>query len=220
MLIGGVDDAGRGAIIGPLVVAGIVIEEDLLPRLLNIGVKDSKLLSPNKRKKLAEEVINIVNGYHVVKLAPKEIDRVVESGRRLHKLNRLEAIAMAEIIKILKPEIVYVDASDVLAERFGSHIRELVPFKVHVISRHKADKMYPVVSAASIIAKVERDGEIARLRKRYGELGSGYPADPITIKFLRDWLEKHGSYPEFVRKSWKPAKRLKEALRTRQMELL
>ena len=220
MLIGGVDDAGRGAIIGPLVVAGIVIEEDLLPRLLSIGVKDSKLLSPNKRKKLAEEVINIVNGYHVVKLAPKEIDRVVESGRRLHKLNRLEAIAMAEIIKILKPEIVYVDASDVLAERFGSHIRELVPFKVHVISRHKADKMYPVVSAASIIAKVERDGEIARLRKRYGELGSGYPADPITIKFLRDWLEKHGSYPEFVRKSWKPAKRLKEALRTRQMELL
>jgi len=220
MLIGGVDDAGRGAIIGPLVVAGIVIEEDLLPRLLSIGVKDSKLLSPNKRKKLAEEVINIVNGYHVVKLAPKEIDRVVESGRRLHKLNRLEAVAMAEIIRALKPEIVYVDASDVLAERFGSHIRELVPFKVHVISRHKADKMYPVVSAASIIAKVERDGEIARLRKRYGELGSGYPADPITIKFLRDWLEKHGSYPEFVRKSWKPAKRLKEALRTRQMGLL
>ena len=212
MLIGGVDDAGRGAIIGPLVVAGIVIERGLLPKLLSVGVKDSKLLSPNRREKLIEEIINLVNDYHIVKLAPKEIDRVVEGGRRLHKLNRLEAKAMAEVILNLKPDIVYVDASDVSPERFKAHILEELPFNVRIISKHKADRIYPVVSAASIIAKVERDREITELSKRYGDIGSGYATDPKTIMFLENWIRRFGSYPDFVRKSWKPAKRIKRKL--------
>jgi ribonuclease HII len=220
MKIAGVDDAGRGPIIGPLLIAGVLVEEKNLPTLKNLGVKDSKLLSPHRRVQLAEEIKKLALKWHFVKLSPAEIDDVVENGKKLHKLNRLEARAMAEVIASLKPEVAYVDASDVLAERFGEHIQECLPFKVKIISEHKADKKYVVVSAASIIAKVERDKAIEELANKYGDMGSGYVTDPKTVAFLKRWVKKHGSYPDFVRKSWKPAKKLKEDAEAKQAKLV
>jgi len=112
-----------------------------------------------------------------------------------------------------------VDASDVLEERFKSHISECLPFKVEIISEHKADRKYPVVSAASIIAKVERDREIEKLKAKYGDFGCGYPTDPKTMEFLRQCLGNSDEYPEFVRKSWKPAKRIKSERSSKQTRL-
>jgi ribonuclease HII len=209
MLVAGVDDAGRGSVIGPLVIAGILIDEKELSKLVQLGVKDSKLLSPSRRESLAIEIKRIARKHAVIKLSPAEIDKVVEKGRKLHKLNRLEAQAMAKVIEILKPDIAYVDASDVLEERFKQQILEYLPFKVEVVSEHKADRKYPVVSATSIIAKVERDKAIAELKAKYGDFGCGYPTDPKTLEFLRRCLEDFKEYPEFVRKSWKPAKKIK-----------
>jgi len=209
MRIAGVDDAGRGPIIGPLVITGVLLDGKDLPRLANLGVKDSKRLSPRRREELAAEIRELTLNYHVAVLSPAEIDRVVETGKKLHKLNRLEAETMAEVITILEPDVAYVDASDVLADRFGHHIAENLAFEVRIISEHKADAKYPIVSAASIIAKVERDRTISALQEKYGNIGCGYATDPNTIKFLENWIRKFGSYPDFVRKSWKPAKRLK-----------
>jgi ribonuclease HII len=219
MLITGVDDAGRGSVVGPLVIAGILIKEEDLPKLIRLGVKDSKLLSPHRRETLAVEIKRIVEKYSVIRLSPKEIDDVVETGKKLHRLNRLEAQAMAKVIKMLKPDIAYVDASDVIEERFKEHILEYLPFEVEIISEHKADRTYPVVSAASIIAKVERDGAIAELAKKYGDFGSGYPSDPRTINFLQQCLEMWREYPNDVRKSWKPAKKAKNDSDSRQTKL-
>src|SRR3972149_6344937 len=98
VLVAGVDEAGRGCVIGPLVVAGILIKEESLPVLKRLGVKDSKLLSPQKRETLAVEIRRLTEKHLIVKLSPLEIDRGVESGRKLHKLNRLEAENMARII--------------------------------------------------------------------------------------------------------------------------
>ncbi|MGQ9641143.1 MAG: ribonuclease HII [Candidatus Bathycorpusculaceae bacterium] len=209
MLIAGVDDAGRGSVIGPLVIAGVLTSEEDLPKLVELGVKDSKLLSPQRRERLAVEIKHIAKRHTVIKLFPKEIDDVVQKGKKLHRLNRLEAQTMAKVIETLKPDIAYVDASDVLEERFKQHILECLPFKVEIVSEHKADRKYPIVSAASIIAKVERDKEIAELAEEYGDFGCGYPTDPKTISFLKKCLQKTGEYPDFVRKSWKPAKRAK-----------
>jgi ribonuclease HII len=219
MLISGVDEAGRGPVIGPLVIAGVSIDENNLPKLVNLGVKDSKLLSPQRRERLASQIKKLALNYHIVLLSPAEIDRVVESKRKLHKLNRLEAQAMAKVIAVLKPDVVYVDASDILADRFGEHIAENLSFSPKIISEHKADIKYPIVSAASIIAKVERDKVISQLQKKHGNIGCGYPSDPNTIKFLEDWIRKFGSYPDFVRKSWKTAKRVKSEADSRQSKL-
>ncbi len=219
MRIVGVDDAGRGSIIGPLVIAGVLFKEEDLPKLKELGVKDSKVLSPSRREKLAEEIRKRSLKYHVIKLQPAEIDKVVESKRKLHKLNRLEAQTMAKVIEILKPDMAYVDASDVLADRFKHHILECLPFSIQIISEHKADAKYPVVSAASIIAKVERDNAIAELTDKYGQMGSGYPADPQTLEFLENWLKEEKEYPDFVRQSWKPAKKLLKQAETKQAKL-
>ncbi len=213
MLIAGVDDAGRGAVIGPLVIAGVVLEDKDLPKLKEIGAKDSKLLSPHRREVLSEQIRKIVKKYAVLKLQPDEIDVVVQSGRKLHKLNWLEAHTMARVIEELRPDKVYVDASDVLEERFKQHILECLPFEVDIVSEHKADRNYVAVSAASIIAKVERDREITLLAQVYGDFGSGYPSDPRTIHFLESLMKKADEYPEFIRKSWKPAKKVKDGRR-------
>ena len=219
MLIAGVDEAGRGPVIGPLVIAGVLFKENDLPKLVNLGVKDSKLLSSQKRETLAVQIRELALKWHIMLLSPAEIDRVVESRRKLHKLNRLEAQAMARVITVLKPDVVYVDASDILADRFEEHIAENLSFSPKIISEHKADIKYPVVSAASIIAKVERDKVISQLQKKHGNMGCGYPSDSNTIKFLEDWIRKFGSYPDFVRKSWKTAKRVKSEADSRQKKL-
>jgi len=222
MLIAGVDDAGRGPIIGPLMIAGVLIDDKDTEKLRELGVKDSKLLSPHSRERLADQIRRLVVKYHVVSLSPSEIDRVVQTGGRLRRLNRLEALTMAKVIEVLKPVVAYVDASDVFADRFKEHIVEKLSFKVDIISEHKADAKYPVVSAASIIAKVERDHAVEKLREKYrsmGDMGSGYASDPRTIRFLENWFARFGSYPEFVRKSWKPAKKLRKDAEAKQTRL-
>lgn len=219
MLIAGVDDAGRGSVIGPLVIAGVLIDEEGAQKLVELGVKDSKLLTSRKREEFAARIKRIALKCAVVKLSPKEIDKVVRTGRKLHKLNRLEAQAMAEVIEELKPDVAYVDASDILEGRFKQYILERLRINVEVISEHGADKKYPVVSAASVIAKVERDKEVAELRNKYGDFGCGYPADMKTVRFLRECLEKMGSYPEFVRESWKTAEKVKRERFSAQVKL-
>ena len=162
MRILGVDEAGRGCVIGPLVIAGVLIYEENQSALVVLAVNDSKLLSHHQRENLAHEIRELAIDIQLVKLTPSEIDKVVDRKRKLHKLNRLEAQAMATIIEALKPDIAIVDAADVFAERYKQHITECLPFPVQVISEHKADRNYPVVSAASIIAKIERDLDIER----------------------------------------------------------
>lgn len=209
MLVAGVDEAGRGCIIGPLVVAGVLVKEENLNVLRQLGIKDSKLLSPKKRATLFSEITRLAENHHVIKLTPSEIDQAVECKRKLHKLNRLEAQTMTQIINVLKPNEAYVDAADVLEERFTHHIQEGLTVKAKITSKHNADKIYPIVSAASIIAKVERDKEIETLRKIYGDFGSGYMADKKTRHFLKQWLQSHSDYPYCIRQSWKTAKQFK-----------
>jgi len=204
--IAGVDDAGRGPIVGPLVVAGVMLGENRDRELLAMGVKDSKLLSPEVRAQLAPRVRALAMKVSVVEVQPKEIDEVVLHGGKLRKLNFLEAQLMAQVISELSPREVYVDASDVNEGRYGETIREFLPPAlrgIKLVSEHHADRTYPVVSAASIIAKVRRDEAVESLKSEYGNFGSGYMTDERTMNFLREWRRTHAEYPPIVRLSWK-----------------
>jgi ribonuclease HII len=196
------------------------MNENNLSKLAELGVKDSKLLSPHRREVLAPEIKRVAKDYKIVKLSPQQIDDVVLNGRKLRRLNWLEAQTMAKVIEALKPDKAYVDASDVLEERFGRDILDFLSFRIPIVSEHKADRTYPIVSAASIIAKVERDREVAELAKAHGDFGSGYPSDPRTMDFLRRCLKKMEEYPDFVRRSWKPVKRVKSDEESRQARLM
>lgn len=200
MLVCGVDDAGRGSVLGPLVIAGVLIERKKIKELVKIDVKDSKLLSPHSREILYKKIISIVDDYYVARIPPGVIDSSVSKNQ----LNNLEAKYMAKVIERLKPNSAYVDSCDVNPARFGTQISKLAKIK-KIHSSHHADRRFPVVSAASIIAKVNRDRAIEKLRLN-DEVGSGYPSDPKTMGFIRKYIELHGIPPKFARKSWKPVR--------------
>ena len=198
----GVDDAGRGSMLGPLVIAGISLNKTNIPKLSLLGVKDSKQLTPKSREELYKKIITLVDDYYVAKISPKSIDASVKK----HDLNHLKAKYMAKVIVKLNPDTSYVDSCDVNPQRFGKEIAKLSNNK-KIRSYHHADSRFVVVSAASIIAKVTRDRAIDKLRKNH-DLGSGYPSDSKTINFVKSYYETHHNIPIFVRKSWKPTQKI------------
>ena len=202
MQICGIDDAGRGPMLGPLVIAGISLQKKNIKKLSALGVKDSKKLTPKLREQLYKKIIEIVDDYYIVKISPRSIDASVKK----HCLNGLEAKYMAKVVSKLNPDISYVDSCDVNPTRFGKEISKLSD-NHKIKSFHRADSRFVVVSAASILAKVTRDKAIMKLRKEY-DLGSGYPSDSVTVKFVTKYYKQNNEMPKFVRKSWKPVQKI------------
>jgi len=205
----GIDESGRGAVLGPLVVCGFLIDEKDEKKLKKIGVKDSKKLTPKKREKLASEIEEI--GIHIViiRVPSSKIDA---NRKRGINLNQIEAIKMAEIINLLEPDKVIVDAPSHNTNKFRDYLfSKMENKKIKLVSENFADQNYPVVSAASILAKVNRDEAIEELKKGVGEdFGVGYPHDPRTINFLNELAEKnHGKLPSYVRHTWDTVERIK-----------
>ena len=202
MRICGIDEAGRGSVIGPMVVAGILIDEKEIWRLENLGVKDSKKLTPEKRLKLSDEIKEIVESVKLVIVDAETVDKSTKK-RGAVGLNKLEAEIFSQIINDLKPDIAYIDLPSRNRERFESLIRSMLEVRCQIILEHRADEKYPVVSAASILAKTKRDELINELKSVFGDFGSGYPSDPKTRKFLRRLALKGEIDGKIVRLSWK-----------------
>lgn len=203
LVIAGLDEAGRGAVIGPLVVAGVSIFEKDMPRLEKLGLKDSKLLSPRQRESLEKEIEKVAKDILVLKIGACKIDNYRRQGINL---NRMEAMKFAEIIDYLSPSQAFVDSPDVNTGRMKLHLKKLTKEDgIEIVAEHKADQNYPVVSAASIMAKLERDREIEEIKKKHGDVGPGYPSNSITMGWLEDCLKKNGKFPDIVRRTWMTA---------------
>ncbi|RLJ00252.1 MAG: ribonuclease HII, partial [Candidatus Aenigmatarchaeota archaeon] len=154
--------------------------------------------APKRREKLAKQIEKIAKDILIVKVGPCKIDNYKKEGINL---NRLEAIKFAEILNYLNPHLAYIDSPENNTQRFEKMLSKMT--NVNFIAEHYADKKYPIVSAASILAKVERDKEMAKIRKKYGVRGSGYPSDTETIAWMREYLKEHKDFPEgLVRMSW------------------
>lgn len=202
-IIAGIDEAGRGAVIGPLVVAGVSVREEDMPKMEKLGLKDSKLLSPRQREALEGKIEKVAKDIFVMNIGACKIDKYRRDGVNL---NRLEAIKFADIIDHLRPDKVFVDSPDVNTNRMGLLLKELANHKkVKIIAEHKADENYPVVSAASIMAKLARDRAIEEIKKEHGDVGPGYSSNAITIKWLEDCLREKGKFPDIVRRTWMTA---------------
>lgn len=204
--IAGIDEAGRGPVIGPLVIAGVVIDPSQEDALIEWGVRDSKDLTPGRREHLDRQIRQLAKQVEILEVSAQDIDK----QRRLKRsLNALEADWMAQVLNRLTWHTAYVDASDVNAERYGRMIATQLKIPRKIISEHKADSTYPVVAAASIIAKVQRDRRIREFHRSYGDFGSGYPNDPKTKRFLVEWLRSHDSFPAIVRETWETARNIR-----------
>ncbi|MDD1772699.1 MAG: ribonuclease HII [Methanomassiliicoccales archaeon] len=200
-MICGLDEAGRGPVMGPLVVAAVLVEDDRLFR--EWGVKDSKQHRPEERERLGA-LIRSFSSWKVVVIGHDKIDERKGST----SLNTLEIRAFASLMDDLKPRKAYVDACDVSELNFKRALMKEMKWKTELVCEHKADENYPVVSAASIVAKVRRDEEMRKIGKELGDVGSGYSSDPKTRAFLEKWIRENGDLPPYTRRSWATAKEM------------
>ena len=212
----GGDEAGRGAVLGPLVVSVVAVSDSKERKFGRIGIRDSKLLSRRKREFLWEEIYSIAEEVKFYKISAGEINIAMKGNI---SLNELEAIHFTRLVDSLESDVrkIYVDSPDVIQERFGIRIGIMskkpmrvdkvkgkrIAKAIKIVSEHKADTKYPVTSAASIIAKVERDKEMDRISDEVGiELGSGYPSDKMTVGAIRENLGSI-ALSQYIRQRWK-----------------
>jgi ribonuclease HII len=200
-MICGVDEAGRGPVIGPLVVAAVMVDDDTVLR--SIKVKDSKQLTPVKRDELALEIRRNAR-VEVEIIEAVRLDEMMA----IESLNDIEVRAFASLISTMKADLVYADACDVDPKRFSRNIRGHLKYNPQMVCEHKADERYPVVSAASIIAKTVRDRRVKEIGMELGQsIGSGYAHDEVSLAFLENWIKEKGDVPPHTRRTWETAKR-------------
>lgn len=212
-MIAGIDEAGKGPVLGPMCVAGLLVDENKLDNITRIGVKDSKKLTPKKRDALSVEIRNLADKIFILEVSPGQIDEL----RKVITMNEIMVACYVKVLEELRPESAFVDAADVIAERFGENIKKKYSSDLNITSEHNADEKYPIVSAASILAKVRRDELVRNIEKKAGiEIGSGYPSDRKTITFLENWVRENGSLPDFARSSWETSKNIIERSRKSQ----
>jgi ribonuclease HII len=213
----GIDEAGRGALIGPMVIAGVKISKRDEKKLVRIGVKDSKKLSPRRRKKLAKEIEEIAKDIVILRVQPCKIDSYRAKGINLDKI---EAMKMAQIISMLKGDKIFVDSLEQNSKKFKNLIESFLQNKsLNLIVENYLDESVPVVSAASIIAKVERDREIEKIKRKEGfDFGVGYSHDIRTIEFVKKLIKERKELPSYIRKSWITTKELKRRLWQRKIK--
>ncbi|MFO8115855.1 MAG: ribonuclease HII [Halorubrum sp.] len=223
----GVDEAGKGPVLGPMVAAAVLASPASLPA----DVDDSKRLPPERREAI-DEAIRGTDGVAVgvAFVEPAEIDRpdtdmntlTVRGQARAVRAALAEREAMTPGERPEKPVRVVADAGDTSEARFARRLGEFVERDgdaecgvddpgidalpaVDVEAFHGADEADPVVGAASVVAKVARDARMAAIDvgyPAYDGVGSGYPSDPSTRSFLRDYVADHGEVPDCARRSW------------------
>jgi ribonuclease HII len=205
LMISGIDEAGKGPVLGPMCIAGLLMDDAANGALLKLGVKDSKLLTPKKREVLDREIKEIARKYFVLEVSAFQIDQL----RKIMTMNEIMVVCYVKVLEELRPDHAFVDAADVIAQRFGENIKKKYTREITITSEHEADVRYPIVSAASILAKVQRDMLVKELGEKIdADIGSGYPSDPKTILFLENWVNEHGSLPDFARSSWETSRRI------------
>lgn len=215
MKILGIDEAGRGAVIGPLVICGLVIDKKIESELKKIGVKDSKELTPKKREELAKKIDKIAEHCVIIRVPACNIDSY---RKKRINLNQLEAMKMADIINIVNPDVAIVDTPSYNSNKFRDFLLSKLDNKnVKLICKNFADKNYPIVSAASIIAKVDRDKKIEELKKNFNfDFGVGYSHDKKTIIFLEKLArENNGKMPKHIRTTWDTVEKITKKYKQR-----
>lgn len=201
----GVDEAGKGAVIGPMVIAAVgCADRDLLDR---IGVRDSKSLTPRARERIAPLLLEEAESAVVI-LDAAEIDR----QRQWWTMNICAARGHAAAIRMIGAREAIADACDVNAARYAGILHDLLDGECRIHAEHHADLHHPVVAAAGILAKVVRDAAIRDLALVHGRIGSGYPSDTSTIRYLEEYMEVHRAPPPFARASWATVRRIAGSL--------
>ena len=201
----GVDEAGKGPVLGAMFAAAVRWPPDLA---FPDGLADSKQLTAERRESL-DRAIRTADGVSVT-VVEVPVARIDDPSTDMNALT-LDAQAEALSSVARRGDVAWCDAADVDAGRFGDRLGSSLADRgvegIDVRAEHRADERHAVVSAASVVAKVARDAHVATLAAEHGELGSGYPSDPATRSFLERYVEANGELPACARASWATSQR-------------
>lgn len=194
----GVDEAGKGPVLGSMFAAAVRADPTVLPD----DVDDSKQVAQSRREELAATIRNRADAVAIAEIPVERIDDPETD------MNGLTVAAHAEALSELAREGLpgYVDAGETNAVRFERRVTRRLTTAVDLRAEHRADETYPIVSAASILAKVARDAHVETLADEYGDIGSGYPGDETTRTFLREFVHEHETLPACARESWQTSR--------------
>ncbi|KAJ1740915.1 hypothetical protein LPJ78_003749 [Coemansia sp. RSA 989] len=218
----GVDEAGRGPVLGPMVYATCFCRESYYSTLTQMGFADSKQLNETQREELFDRLQTEQThvGWSIRCISPQDISHCM-LRRTKYSLNALAHDATIQLIRdVLEKGIrvtkVFIDTVGP-PQSYQKKLQELFP-GIDIVVAKKADSLYPIVSAASICAKVTRDAHLNHwvfaepgMQKMLSmAYGSGYPSDPNTTKWLRDSVDLVFGYPGIIRFSWSTCTKLLE----------
>jgi ribonuclease HII len=213
-IITGIDDATKCPCIGSIFIAGVSADQNIIDEWQRIGVKDSKVITPKKRERLAKIIKQTALAFDIRQITPAQMTDLT------FNLNDWEMLRCLQILNKLNKKNnineVYIDNWEVSYEIFVSRFQSLNKRKNNIknkkirlnfanlkrikfIPEHRADQNYTIVGAASILAKTASDKQYRYYKKQYGDFGSGSPADPQTRRFV--WQHRKKPLP-IIRTTW------------------
>lgn len=190
----GVDEAGKGPVLGSMFVAAVRADPALLPD----DVGDSKGIESQRRRELETAVRDAAAAVEVVEIPVERIDDPDTDMNGLTVAGHSEALASV----VEDGASGYADAGDTNAVRFERRVNSNVDCQIDLRAEHGADETYAIVGAASILAKVARERHVEALAAEFGAVGSGYPSDPNTREFLESFVREYEELPACARESW------------------
>lgn len=206
----GIDEAGRGAVLGSMFVGAALVDEENMKELENLGLKDSKLLSDTQREDFVPQIKKVADKAIFREVTAQQIDELRESI----SLNKVEFEVFMKIIEETKPDKVIIDLVERDGEKYKLKVKNRLGDEhedMEIIAEHKADVNYPIVSAASIIAKSNREKNVRKISEKYGfDINTGYSHDQKAIEFIKKYLKENGELPIEARESWATCRRIKE----------
>lgn len=199
-MIVGVDEAGRGPVLGSMFIAAVAVDERMQ---LPDGIDDSKRIPDRTRERLA----TMLRDDDMIRTRSTEVDVALIDDPATNltdvTIDAVQQVIFDVLPAMSEPVTCILDAADVDEDRYARRVSRGLPAAVDVIAKHGADGEDSVVGAASIIAKSNRERHVESLGNQFGDIGSGYPSDPTTRTFLERYVAENGSLPACARKSWK-----------------
>ena len=205
MIVCGVDEAGRGSVVGDLCIGCFVVDDTT-----EYDAKDSKKVSAKKRASYYAHILETGLEVSVLRISSQELNEMHENGM---SLNDMEVWGFTKILNELdiRPDRIVLDACDTNQERFGLKVCNGLNYDPQVISCHRADSIYKETAAASIVAKYHRELSMDSMKQIYGQdIGSGYPSDTKTIHWLTQYYQTNQSFPSNTRLFWSTIDRVKQ----------
>ncbi|NHJ46824.1 MAG: ribonuclease HII [Asgard group archaeon] len=218
-IVVGADEAGRGLIIGPMVIGACAINDEILQKFTSIGIKDSKKYSSHQKLMTHANLVKKESLAWSVKILHADV--LTNFNKNGMTMDEAEAYTFYRALEEIIKKVPKIDEYQVDNFQAKKKLKSLITdnpkmknISLKVLPR--ADLQYPAVSAGSLLARGQSLTELDKIRKQHGNFGSGSTNDKRTINWLKQYYIQNKSWPKkIVRVYWKTIDRIEKEIKKR-----